>query len=75
MSGLAAVVKRYVGEIASLSFERTGDMSVRVHVKDVRRGYGRYDFLVSPVNGTGEAWVSAERVFFDIDDGGGRIIP
>lgn len=31
-------------------------------VKDVRSVYGRMDYLIVPVGGSGEAWVSADRV-------------
>ncbi len=35
---------------------------VPVKILDARENYGRIDCLVTPVGGTGEAWVSAERV-------------
>jgi hypothetical protein len=35
---------------------------IRVKILDVRQAYGRDDVLVSPVRGSGEAWVSADRL-------------
>lgn len=45
----------------------SGDLHVdalafRVQIKDARKVYGRTDYLVTPVTGGGEQWVSAERV-------------
>jgi hypothetical protein len=39
-----------------------GGLSVEVTVKDVKQAYGCTRFLVSPIAGHGEVWVSAERV-------------
>ena len=37
-------------------------LSVRVRILDGRQAYGREDVLVTPLEGSGERWVSAERV-------------
>jgi hypothetical protein len=34
-----------------------------VKIMDVKQSYGSIRFLVSPVAGSGEKWVSADRVF------------
>jgi hypothetical protein len=41
-------------------------MWCRVGVLEAKREYGRLRFLVSPISGTGEAWVNAESVTLDI---------
>ena len=33
-----------------------------VYIKDVRRSYGRVDYLISPASGEGQTWVSSDRV-------------
>jgi len=73
MSTIGGIVKRYLGEIGTLSTEK-GQLAIRVSIKDVRSAFGRYDFLVEPVSGAGEAWVSAQKVQFDVDDNGGRLM-
>lgn len=42
--------------------ESSAPLSVPVTVIDARTHWGRVDVLVTPVGGTGEAWVSAERL-------------
>ena len=37
-------------------------MEVPVRITNAREAWGRIDVLVTPVDGSGEAWVSAERV-------------
>lgn len=41
---------------------RAGTLEVRVRILDARETFGRIDLLVSPVEGSGQAWVSADRV-------------
>lgn len=38
------------------------DVTVTVRILDARWAYGRVDLLVTPSNGDGETWVSADRV-------------
>lgn len=45
-----------------LAYLYTEGLMVPVVIKDLREVWGRMDFLVSPVGGSGEKWVSAERV-------------
>lgn len=40
----------------------TDGLSVAVTVQDVRQVWGRTDLLVSPVAGSGQIWVSQDRV-------------
>lgn len=56
-ANLAAVI----GSTASLHSEGY-DLTFEVSIKDAREVWGRTDYLVTPVAGTGEKWVSAERV-------------
>lgn len=37
-------------------------------IQDARVSYGRLDYLVEPVAGKGQAWVSAERVQVIVPD-------
>lgn len=37
-------------------------LTIKVRIVDGRTAYGRQDVLVTPVDGSGEAWVSADRV-------------
>lgn len=48
-----------IGTVAALVFDK---LTVYVTVKANREAYGRCDALVVPVKGTGEQWVSAERL-------------
>jgi hypothetical protein len=41
-----------------------GGLSVDVQILDVKQSYGCTRFLVSPMAGSGEVWVSADRVKF-----------
>jgi hypothetical protein len=60
----AASLAVFVGCSADLHTEHTpaGALAFRVTIKDARKVYGRTDYLVTPVSGSGEQWVSAERV-------------
>lgn len=40
-------------------FAVTPNLTVRVVVQDVRQRFGRTDYLVSPVNGSGTQWVDS----------------
>ena len=40
----------------------TAVLEVAVQILDAREHFGRIDVLVTPVQGAGQAWVSAERV-------------
>lgn len=41
----------------------SGDtLKIRVRILDARQNYGRTDFLVEPVAGSGEAWVQEAKL-------------
>ena len=64
MSGTARTMHPLVGTSADLQIE---DYTLLIHVVilDVRERYGRTDYLVCPVAGNGQKWVSADRVNTD----------
>ena len=53
-------------EIAELLNKRAtvelNGMTVNVKILDGREAYGRTDVLITPISGSGQTWVSAERV-------------
>lgn len=50
-----------IGKEVNLKVEN--DIIIKVIVKDVRKVWGRIDFLIEPVAGEGEKWVSSERIY------------
>ncbi len=59
----ASELGRYIGKTGTVAFELSLRFPVRI--KDARKVWDRVDFLVSPVQGTGERWIMAERVAVD----------
>lgn len=55
----AREAKQLMGKTGSLEL---GGLSVSVKILDVRESYGRVDFLVSPVAGSGQVWKSESNV-------------
>jgi hypothetical protein len=41
---------------------REGDLSFDVRIQDVKSSYGVKRYLVTPVRGSGEAWINSDRV-------------
>lgn len=41
---------------------RVDNLLIDVEISDVRIVWGRTDYLVTPIQGTGELWVSESRV-------------
>ena len=50
---LAAIIGR------EADFEVTPNLTIRVVVRDVRQRFGRTDYEVSPVSGSGTQWVDS----------------
>lgn len=44
---------------------RSGALTIRVRIVDIRTVWNRTDYQVTPVCGSGLAWVCADRVSFD----------
>jgi len=55
----AANLAVFVGCAGSLHVD---SLTVAVTILDARRVWNRTDYLVTPVRGSGQQWVSAERV-------------
>lgn len=53
---------KLIGQTATLSID---GLCVRVTILDAREVFGRSDYQVSPVTGTGTKWVSSDRVTLD----------
>lgn len=62
----ATEVNQYLGRQGKLPVEG-GQLVFNVACHDVRSAYGRVDVLVTPVNGTGETWVSESRIQWEKD--------
>lgn len=50
----------HIGRKADVRVEQT--LRVRCIVVDVRSAFGRVDYLISPVSGSGSQWVASDRV-------------
>lgn len=55
----ALTMSQFIGKIGTVN---QGGLYVDVKVLDAKKSYGCIRFLVSPMAGSGEVWVSAERV-------------
>lgn len=61
---------RPIGRTGTLAvFTAPQTLHVAVKVLDTRECWGRIDYHVTPVGGSGETWVSAERVTLTEEDG------
>jgi hypothetical protein len=59
----ACPVREHARAIGRQATFRTREgLTIRVKILDVRSAYGRTEYLITPVNGTGEGWVQARRV-------------
>lgn len=56
---------QYIGKVGSLRVEG-GKLTIPVKVIDVASNFGRVDFEVQPVNGTGSVKVSESRISFEV---------
>lgn len=63
----AREAKQLLGKVGSLDL---GGLSVNVKILDVREAYGRVDFLVEPVAGSGQVWKAESNV--KVQKGGQR---
>lgn len=55
----AAELIRNVGKVGLLTVD---GLQIEVLIQDARQVWDRLDYLVTPVRGTGQQWVSAQRV-------------
>lgn len=58
----AKELQDYVGKTGDWIVNAGAGVSVKVTVMDARQSYGRLDFSVKPVAGTGECWIDSEKV-------------
>jgi hypothetical protein len=54
-------VSAAVGREGVLTTQRER-LKIRVRIVDARKSYGRVDYLVEAIEGSGRAWVSSKRV-------------
>jgi hypothetical protein len=59
---MARVIGRLADWCGARGASRNGGFVVTVKVVDARSQFGRTDYLISPVNGSGEMWVSVDSV-------------
>lgn len=58
----ATAMHPLVGTVGILHLRDDYPLTLHVEVRNVRTRYGALDYLVTPLAGGGEKWVSAERV-------------
>lgn len=61
----AITIAPFIGKRGTIN---QGGLFVDVQVLDAKSAYGCTRFLVSPMAGSGEVWVSAERVKFQVSE-------
>jgi hypothetical protein len=62
---LAPLFKRYMGSKAQWAPAQSKGVTVTVRIEDIRESYGRIDFLIAPLAGTGECWVQDSTLGLD----------
>jgi hypothetical protein len=62
MSKHGNTTKDLQGVIGKTGLMQTDKLRFEVHICDVKPAFGRVDYLVRPVSGRDEAWVSSDRV-------------
>lgn len=55
-------VKDQAARIGTRAMYSVGELVIEVEILDIRSNFGRTDVLVRPVSGTGQAWVSDDKV-------------
>lgn len=55
-------LEELVSEIGREIFVRVDLWTIRMKIKDVKISYGRWLFLVVPVAGKGEGWITSDRI-------------
>lgn len=50
---------------STASYAVTNELTIRVEIRDQRIVYGRREYLVTPVDGSGESWVYGSNVRID----------
>lgn len=67
MTTLRATYENRMGYYTPRGLIRSRDrpLRIRVGVVDARRDCGKLRLLITPISGTGEAWVNAEHVQLD----------
>ena len=51
-----------VGQVRNITVELADTLRVTCLVVEERRVYGRVEYLVTPIEGEGTAWVRADRI-------------
>lgn len=59
---MARVIGRLADWCGARGAARNGGFVVAVKIVDARSQFGRTDYLITPVNGSGEMWVSTDSV-------------
>ena len=62
-------MKDFIGRIGRKAKIWKDGMGIPVYIRDVRAAYGRIDYMVSPIGGSGSLWVSEPNVEFDEGEG------
>jgi hypothetical protein len=58
-------IKQLASLIGKQGLLRVESLHVRVEILDVKEAYGSTRVLITPVNGSGEQWVTLERMIFN----------
>jgi len=60
-----AEAQKLIGQTGTIAVQGDGDMRVQVEVTDTKTAYGNVRVQVSPILGSGSAWVNLSRVRLD----------
>ena len=59
------MIKETMPLIGQQATYHIGSLNVAVIIKDVRRNYGRTDYLIEPQAGSGTQWVKDENIIIN----------
>lgn len=52
----------FIGKKALIPCGISGNIKVEIFIKDSRTMMGRHELFVAPIKGTGEAWITRNKV-------------
>lgn len=54
------LIEKYVGKEGTIALQRPKGISMNVRIVDVKEQYGKLQWLVTPLSGSGSGWVAED---------------
>lgn len=65
-------MKEHLKNIGRTGIYKIDGLEIHIHINDIKAAFGRIDYNISPISGSGEKWVDHNNLIISVNPAKGK---